>query len=237
MATTPPAADKKKPDLKALPRERTFLNDDFPIIRSAVIVFVLSAIIGIGLIYSSQRLLEIQKQAVVAAHVIENKTREKLRSAQNELNEIYEFQPKYKQLVKDGFVGPEKRLEWVEAIQAVQKGAKLEPISYDIAEQQLFKVEPTMDIGTLELHGSKMTIKMNVLHEVDLLRFLNGIKGVQAYDLQNCAMQRVANPEINKLAPALSAECTLYWVTIGNPVSQEGDNGTGNKTPPDSAVK
>ncbi len=224
MATNTPTADRKKPEVKELPRERTFWKDDFPIVRQAVIVFVLCALVGAGLIISSQHLLETQKQAVTVAHALENKTREKLRIAQIELSEIYEFQPKYNQLVDSGFVGAERRLEWVEAIQSIQKKAKLQPISYDIVEQQVFQVEPTTDIGTLELRGSRMTVKMDLLHEVDLLRFFNGLRGGQIYDLQSCSLHRLPAPEPNVLLPLLNAECTLYWITVARPVAETSEN-------------
>lgn len=195
-------------------RRRSFLRDDFPVIERASIVFVLCAIISAILIAGSQFLLDSQLEAVQHFQAHARKTKELFDQVTIEKNEIQTFQPKYGQLLNQGFIGPEKRLDWIESIQSIQKTADLMPINYEIAEQQSFQLDPSIDAGSLALHGSKMTVKINLLHEMDLINFLDGLKAHQVIDLQNCFIKRLAVTDTVNVTPRLSAECTLYWITL-----------------------
>lgn len=219
MATKPASTDKNKAAAKGASKEAAgfvaFLRNDFPTIRNASIVFLLCLAIGAGLIISSQTLLASKQDAIVQGQAVKNQAREKYNQVNNEKREIQDFQPKYVQLTAQGFVGTEQRLDWIEQIQRIQKQALLQPINYEIAQQHPFQVDPAIDMGTLELRGSKMVVKMNLLHELDLFNFLDGLNSNQAYDLQNCTLKRLADSGSTKLTPLLSAECSLYWITIG----------------------
>jgi hypothetical protein len=220
MATNPQTQNNNKAGDKEPPRVHSFMRDDFPAIRKATVIFLLCIVIGAALVTGSQYLLDNQLEAVAQAQAQDNKSRDTLRQAENERDDMRDFQPKFMQLAARGFVGTEKRLDWMESILAIQKNARLQPINYEISEQQIFQVDPSIAMGALELRGSKMLVKMNLLHEVDLLVFLDELKKGQLYDLQNCTITRLPEPAPGKLAPLLSAECALYWVTIG----QQGEN-------------
>jgi hypothetical protein len=219
MATT--AQTPIKPGAKDVSHTRSFMRDDFPAIRMACIIFLICTLSGAALVAGSQYLVQERLDAENQAQAQDNQTREKRRQAENEKHEILDFQPKYQQLASQGIIGAEKRLDWIEKIQSVQKKDGLQPINYDIAEQQVFQVDPTIDTGSLELRGSKMLVKMNLLHEVDLLAFFDDLKSGQFYDLQRCTITRLPDVEPGKFAPLLSADCTLYWITIGK---RGGDN-------------
>ncbi|MET3120451.1 hypothetical protein AAKU67_000029 [Oxalobacteraceae bacterium GrIS 2.11] len=224
MATNNPAK------AAGAPHQRSFMRDDFPVIRRACIAFVLSLAIGAGAVLGSQSVLESQLEAVAKAQSEENQMRDKRMQAENEQRDMQDFQPKYMQLTAQGFVGTEKRLDWIESIQSIQKKSHLQPISYEIGEQQLFQVDPAVDTGTLELRGSRMLVKMDLMHEADLLLFLDRLNAGQAYDLQKCVIKRLGMPDPLKLAPLLNAECELLWITIarhdtdaaGNPITSPG---------------
>jgi len=223
MATNNPAPDKNRES--ALP-PHSFLRDDFPAIRTATLLLAFAVLLGSGLVGATQYLLDQQLDAAGKARAEENSSHEKYRQADTERSEIKDFQPKYRQLAAQGFVGSERRLDWIERIAAVQKQAGLEPISYEIGAQSTIAVDPQIDTGTLEVRGSPMHVKMNLLHEMDLFRFLHGIRGDQLYDLQNCSIRRWPDPAPGDLAPHFEAQCDLVWITMGK---RGGD-------PTDSAV-
>jgi hypothetical protein len=219
MATNKPAPDNNK--APAVASTRSFLRDDFPTIRRASLIFLSTVVLGAGLVFATQFLLDQQDAAVSNAQIQQNKTREMYLQAENELSEIHEFQPKYKQLVAQGFVGPERRLDWIESIRAVQKKATLEPINYEIAAQTVYQVDPQIDTGTLELRGSQMHLKMELIHEMDLINLLDGIKRNQIVDLQSCVIKRLPVQEDAELPTLLEGECNLVWLTMGK---RGGDN-------------
>lgn len=223
MATNAPL-DKNKPAAKTAVVQRSFTRDGFLTIRNATIVFVVSVTIGIALVMGSQFMLDNRQVLVDQAQAKDNQSREALRQAQTENSDIQTYQPKYLQLVNDGFVGTEKRLDWMDSIRTIQKNAGLQPINYEIEAQQIFALDSDFNLGTLELRGSKMLVKMDLLHEADLLIFFNELNKGQLYDLQNCSIERLPAPAPGKLAPLLHAQCTLYWITIGPPAVQTEAN-------------
>jgi hypothetical protein len=214
MATNNPAVDKNKAGTAA--PGNTFLRVDFPVIRNATLLFVFSLLLGTALVTGTQYLQDDRQNALNQAQAMENSSHDSYRLAEIEKSEVHDFQPKYQQLVQDGFIGTERRLDWIDSIAAVQKRAGLEPVTYDIAEQAVFLVDPQIDTGTMELHGSQMHFTMNLLHEMDLLRFLNGIQGDQITGMHKCVIKRWSNAAPAELAPHLQAECSLYWITLGN---------------------
>jgi hypothetical protein len=215
MAQKPPPPKGNQASGKEAPRVRSFLLDDFPFIRRACIVFFVCVAIGAALVIGSGFLLEKQLDAKSRAQPLDNEAREKYSQAENEKREIHDFQPKYMELIAKGFIGEEKRLDWMESINRIQQQRALLPINYEISAQQVFPADPSMETGVMELHGSKMLVKMNLLHEMDLLNFLNDLKTKQAYSLHDCSIKRLKVNPLDQLAPRLYAECTLYWITLG----------------------
>jgi hypothetical protein len=91
------------------------------------------------------------------------------------------------------------------------------PITYEIAPQQVFQISPEISTGELELRGSKMKLQMELLHEGDLLNFLDDLKTKGLYTVQDCTLKRINTIAETPLSPRLAAECNLYWLTIDKP--------------------
>jgi hypothetical protein len=222
MATKSSASNANQAAAKDAPRKRSFLRDDFPAIRRASITFLISILVGAAFVFGSAYLLQNRLEANAQAQPLDNQAREKYTRAENEMREIQDFQPIYIQLMAKGVIGEEKRLDWMEEIKHIQEQRTLLPINYEISAQQPFQVDPTFDTGMLELRGSKMLVKMNLWHEMDLLNFLDDLRAKQFYSLHACEIKRSGTSgNDRKLTPRLSAECTLYWITLGQRAGTE----------------
>lgn len=224
MAQNPPPKSGNQAKEKDAPRARSFMRDDFPFIRKASLTLLACIVLGAGLVVGSEYFLERQQTIKATAKPLDDQAREKYMQAENERREIHDFQRKYMQLFKKGFIGDEKRLDWIEGIKHIQEQRALLSIHYEISAQQAFQEDPTMETGALELRGSKMQVKMNLLHEMDLLNFLGDLKSIQAYSLQDCNIKRVKLNVQEKLSPRLYAECSLYWITLGKRAGAEGED-------------
>lgn len=181
-------------------------------------------VLGAILVSASEFILARQLAAVAQAQTSDNQARDHYTQSETEKREIQNFQPKYVQLVASGFVGSERRLDWVENIQSIQTNRELMPISYEISPQQVFQVDPSIDMGSLELHGSKVLVKMNLLHEMGLLNFLEDMRARQLYGAHDCQIKRLSTSASDKLAAHLYAECNLYWITLGKSAGAEGQD-------------
>ncbi len=203
-----------KSNLKPDPAKRSFMKDDFPLIRKAVIVLVASLLSSAALVGAGRAILIKPQEAMNQVQAQRGDAIGKLRQAENDKREIQDYQPKYLRLREQGFVGEEKRLDWMEQIKSIRENRKLLPITYEISAQQAFQIDPEVSTGDLELRGSKMKLQMELLHEGDLLNFLDDLKRKGFYTAQECKIKRAgAEPESAHLP--LAAECAIYWLTLG----------------------
>jgi hypothetical protein len=216
MATSKtPAPRQDQAKQRNAPAAHSFWKDDLPFIRNALIVLVVSLVSSAALVGVSVVVVEKQQAEKKQLQMQLKTLRGKYAQIKNEKQEIEEFQPRFLQLRKQGFVGEEKRLDWAEHIRRVQEHRKLAPLTYEVAAQQPFMVDPSVPAGDFELRGSKMQLHMQLLHEMDLFNFLDDLKGVVPYTVQACTIGATKTAQINALSPRFDAECTLYWVTLG----------------------
>lgn len=222
MATSP--QPKQGPVIgKAPPRPRSFLHNDFPFIRKASIELGLSIALAAILVAGSAYLLAKQQDKQNQAQAKRNDARDKTAEVESEKREIQDFQPKYAQLVARGFVGEEKRLDWIEGMKAIQEKRKLLPIAYEISPQLPVQGDETLQTGSLELRASKMVLHMDLLHEMDMLNFLEDLKSKGFYATQSCLIKPASVSRIGALTARLGADCTLYWLTLGQRDKPEGE--------------
>lgn len=194
--------------------EHSFVKDDFPLIRKAFIVLIASLLLSAALVGAGRTLRLKQQDDMTQAQVQRNDANNKLRQAENDKQEIRDYQPRFVTLRERGFVGEERRLDWIEHIQHIRESRKLLPITYEVSARQVFQVGPEVTLGNLELRGSKMKLQMGLLHEGDLLNFLDDLKHKGFYTVQECKVKRAgAEPESAHLP--LAAECVIYWLTLG----------------------
>lgn len=197
---------------------RSFVKDDLPLIRKALIVLIASLLLSAALV-SAGRALRLKQQSNMtqtqAQHI---DATNKLHQAVNDTQEIHDYQPKYVALREQGFVGDEKRLDWTEHIKRIRENRMLLPITYEISVQKVFQADPEILSGDLELRGSKMRLQMSLLHEEDLLNFLDDLRHKGFYTTQECKVKRAPGDTADVRLP-LEAECTIYWLTLGEQVT------------------
>lgn len=217
MATSPsPIAKSTTAALRSGAPARDFWQDDFPYIRKASITLGICLAIGGALAGASAWLLAHQKAALNQAQALHSQAQAQLTQAETEKREIRDFQPKYNQLLARGFIGEEKRLDWIERIQRIQQQRLLLPIAYQISPQQPFALDGIVPTGELELRGSTMQVTMDLLHEMDLINFLRDLRPHEPYVLTECTIRPAQSSQTpNTLTPSLSAACTIAWLTLG----------------------
>ena len=56
---------------------------------------------------------------------------------------------------------------------------------------------------------------MEMLHEMDLVNFFQDLKTRGFFSVKECILISLGNVLPDPLAPRLTAECTFYWLTVG----------------------
>jgi type II secretory pathway pseudopilin PulG len=128
---------------------------------------------------------------------------------------IVRYLPDYSKLDELGFVGEERRIQWLDALRnANQKGAMF-GINYDIAAQQAFPRAAAFSPGQLSLRQSVMKLRFPMLHEDDLPNFLQNLAEQNAgvFLIEQCTVRRAGAAQVTRFQPNMNAECQLAWLT------------------------
>ncbi|MBV6323385.1 hypothetical protein [Duganella violaceipulchra] len=204
---------------------------EFALIRTAVLVAVACVTISLtALLVSGWKLGEADERLEQA-----QRTRDvayaRFAHVDNEKRDIRNFQPRYIELRDRGLIGAERRLEWVDIIRQSQERRKLLPLSYEIEPQQVVRLESALDLGDYQLHGSRMRLHMDLLHEMDLFNFLDDLRLRSFFAVQDCAIKRLGRAAGAVGGPTLGADCTLNWITLDTAPKAEPAPATRRRAP------
>ncbi len=191
---------------------------DFAVVRPAVITFAAVTLVSVACALASHLQLAQARQDERQAHDMRDAARRRFLYAESEKQEIRAYQPLFVELQRRHFVGAENRLDWVDAIRQIQERRRLLPLTYEIDPQQPYKLEGRLATGDYQLRGSRMTVHMDLVHEMDLFQFLVDLRQHGVFTVQQCSMRRTAGTGAASAAAApagnLSSDCTLHWLTL-----------------------
>lgn len=189
-----------------------------PSLAAALIMIALGAL---AVWFALQQNQAAQREKTTA-QTQRNASQRQLAQARDEEQEIKQKITRYNALAARGIFGEERRLDWVEEINAIKNARQLYDIQYEIAPQKPIDtaILPGAS-GNYEFYASTMRLDMKLLHEDDLMNFLADLRATaRAYVRpRNCDVTRlpkaVANPNDHRgPQPLLKAECTLDWITL-----------------------
>jgi hypothetical protein len=182
----------------------------------ALVFLVLLVACGAALIWYAERSLKSAQSGLAAARNDRTQNREKLSKISEEEREVKEKLEVYRRLRDVHVLGEERRLEWADAVARIRKQRELADVRYLVEPQKLLVSLPGKPAG-VDFFSSTMKLTMSLLHEGDLLSFLEDLRaaGNAYYVVQRCGMTRSgATGALTNLAPRVQAECTVDLVTI-----------------------
>ncbi len=129
------------------------------------------------------------------------------------------YHRRYQQFSMLGFVGMESRLDWVETLRESSGELTLPRVSY-IIEPQLNAVAPVESIlagDNVSIHVSRMELEMSLVHELDLLRFVDELqqKAPGLIKVDRCELVWQADPQQALTADVnIGANCSLAIYSV-----------------------
>lgn len=178
-------------------------------IRWNLAIFLLLSLLGAAAVYTAIGMYsaaqKVDKQAIDKRAEIQSK----LANAQNEEQELREKFARYQNIETRGYIGGERRLDWVEQIRKIKTNRKLLDIQYELEPQKVLE----SNSSGYDFMASTMKLQMQLLHEEDLLNFLADLRdSIRAYtSVKSCSVVRRSIPG----NPAqLMADCTIDWITL-----------------------
>jgi type II secretory pathway pseudopilin PulG len=186
-----------------------------PLYLPLLIAIVLAGI-GIAAVIASKQFLDQARVQHKAALADRQTIQSKLSRATDEEREIREKLVDYRKLLARGVIGDERRLDWVETIGQIKNENKLAEIRYQIEPQRTLDLPGVSPSSGVEFRVSALKVEMQLLHEGDLLVFIDGLRSkLKAHVLvRSCAIKRLDSGQERGIAPRLRADCVIDLVTI-----------------------
>ena len=202
---------------------RQFIRDLPALIRPLVVVLI-AIVVSFMVIRFANRSVAQATQNRDAQQRALGEARTRVYKSGEERDLIRKFLPAYYQLEKEGIMGLERRLDWLEALRVANTHADLYGVQYEISAQQPYPRGDVLGAPSLEVRHSVMKLRFGLLHEEDLSRFLNALlaQGLGAFLVNQCSLAQVRKLERPVNQPTLQAECELSWITLSTPQKKEG---------------
>ncbi|TFW70988.1 hypothetical protein C3Y98_08600 [Methylotenera oryzisoli] len=189
-----------------------------PLVVLGVVIVVVVACIVLAQQYKTEQELALLNQQNQL-----NAARQRYQSSGLEKEVITAYLPQYQTLINKGFVGEERRIEWVESLRDQHKNHKLFGIKYSIKQQEKYTPAFAPNLGGFTLNRSVMQFELDMLHEGDLLQLTESLSkaGVAELILRDCEMTRLneSGALSSQLTANLHAQCELDWLTLREPAA------------------
>lgn len=193
---------------------------DFKRLQWSIAFLVIMTAVGGGSVWMALRMKEVGEKAARDATTARNEIQSKLSRARVEEQELRGKIESFEAFKARGYIGAERRLDWIEAIARIKAARNIGRLDYDFSPQRPADANILpggASAGGFEIMSSQMQMRVQLLHEGELLALLEDLRGaVQALiQVRACTLERLAAESADRGNNAqLKAECTLEWITL-----------------------
>lgn len=200
-------------------------TNDLKRLQWAIAFLVILSLVGGGAVWTTEQMKRSSDVALLSANAARKDIQIELARAREEQQELTEKMNRFQALKSHGYIGPERRLDWIDAIARIKAARRISKLDYEFAPQR--QIDPSIlpggaVAGGHEIMSSQMRLNMHLLHEGELLEFLADLttevrNTVEAIVLvRSCAIERLTQGSTTDRGSKaqLKADCTLEWVTL-----------------------
>ena len=181
-------------------------------------MFVIALAIASALGYFGMRLEDSAQQDYQRAVASLRSTHQRYRELVNDIDLLEQYRNRYTEYKDSGLVGSERRLSWIESLEATNGVLRLPTLTYNLQPQEGFE-RPGFSVQQgVAVQSSPMDLSMDLLHEEDLFALLEGLRLSisNLFTVDNCSLNRVTviGSSLETRDANLEGRCTIRWVTI-----------------------
>jgi hypothetical protein len=211
-------------------------STDIRLIRWQLVLFVLCSLLAACIYFGVNYLEDQASQELRRANAAFQSARSSVELIEDEEATIIENIDEYRELLANGILEPEDRLQFLEDLAVIRDELNLFPINISIDTQfreRLAYPPETNNGGPVDLASSEISLNMALLHEEDFVRFLDAVHGNGGlYQFRDCtlSLRNSAATRFITLQQHMSVECNAIWYSydLTPPVEQPGLLGANN---------
>lgn len=188
---------------------------DLQALRNPLLVLVAVLVLAAAAVYSTEQIKASAERQLAQQKVRLNDARTRLQKSGDEKDIIVRYRDAFRALQRAGFVGEEKRINWLDGLRVTNQQADLFGVDYQISARKKYRYAASLNPGEIELLESEMRLRFRMLHEGDLIRFFDLLarQNVGVFHLEQCDLRRIDTGGVIRYQPNVSADCEVLWIT------------------------
>lgn len=191
---------------------------DFQFLKIPLIAFAISLVVSIVLIVFGLQYQNSRSEAYNGARNSLSKSHRVYKKLVQDLDLLDQYEKAYKEYTRTGLIGPERRLSWIETLEAVNDVLKLPKLSYALQPQQEFKRPGLKVVSKVVMASTPMDLTIDLLHEEDLFAIFEGISNNinNLFTIDSCRISRIGKGDtvLSTKKANLSSSCLMRWITL-----------------------
>ncbi|MHB1332420.1 MAG: hypothetical protein ACYCY1_07455 [Sulfuriferula sp.] len=184
--------------------------------RLALFTLLMAIVLGFLLLRFALQAQEGAQQRLGHLQIALNEARHKLSQTGNEKDLVQQYLEAYHTLQQRGFIGPDQRLAWRNALVDGGRRLAISEMKFSIDPQQPYSGVVPVDVGPMALHEATVSFSGRLFDTNDLAQLIdmlagqpNGIFGVRDCELKRDSIQFPNQPEAQ-----LQTQCRFVWYTL-----------------------
>ena len=133
-------------------------QSDFEALRTPLLVVAGVALLGALAVYSSGRLMIAARQQLAQQQLQLKDARTRLQKSGEEKDIIVRYLDSFRQLERNGFVGDEQRINWLDGLRLANQQADLFGVDYQIGAQRPY-------LHAAEFSPGPLALTLTVIHD------------------------------------------------------------------------
>jgi hypothetical protein len=202
-----------------------FSKSDFQLMRWSFAAICVAILFASLILYVSGNYVNATYKEQRTAQNKLSDARNRLSMARQDQENISVYAQEYYALENNKIIGDEHRLDWIDSFEKLRNQNLVINFSYNIAPQKNYVAQPAIDSGNFAVHYSETKLRLDLLHEGQLLNFLEALRSQTNgwFQLDECTMNRAdLNSEETGMStePHINADCSGGWITLKNRSAQ-----------------
>jgi hypothetical protein len=193
-------------------------------LKAPLAVLIVVAIAGAGLVTWTRNMIAQGTRSLEAQETQLREARTRFQRSGDERDLIVRYMTPYQELRGRGLIGPEARINWLDALRLTNQQARLYGAEYQVGTQQPYAYAQEFNAVRLGMAQSLMKLNLRLAHEGELMRFFGMLESqnVGTFDINQCVLERTTGTPTpaSTQQPNVRAECELAWITL-NPEPTE----------------
>jgi hypothetical protein len=210
-------------------------KEGFGALRFAYLVFVVGLGVAVFLATGGYLYWQAEKKNNVQSQRTLGDVQSRLANAKRERDDLRNSEDTYKALTARGVFVTEKRLDLLEAMEALKIRHNIATLEYEMSPQRPLKLASGTNLTAIDALGSRIKMKASALHDGDMVAFLAEFPRLQRglFPIDRCVIKR-ANAAASVVAtptpttPTQQALGLLARIAGDNNASNNNDNDDAN---------